>query len=151
MSPKILTLIKSALGFIAFAAVACPAPAQSAGCAAEVLALHRQKFAWMEQVQTDSLALLLDERVAYIHSNGWNESKDEVLENLRSGKLAYRQVEVLEEAARCYEASAIVTGKGLFSVALEGRPLEIKLYYTEVYVQQGTAWRLASRHACRIE
>jgi hypothetical protein len=151
MSPNLLAMIRSALGLIAFAAAAWPAQAQSAGCEAEVLALHRQKFSWMEQAQTDSLALLLDERVAYIHSNGWNESKTEVLDNLASGKLAYRQVEVLEETARCYEASAIVTGKGLFSVALEGRPLEIKLYYSEVYVRQGTAWRLASRHACRIE
>jgi hypothetical protein len=125
-------------------------PAQAQDCEAEVLALHHQKFEWMVQTQTDSLALLLDERLAYIHSNGWNESKAEVLENLANGKLGYREVQVEEASARCYGSSAIVTGKGLFKVALEGKPLEIQLYYTEVYVRQGQAWRLASRHACRI-
>ena len=116
----------------------------------KVLDIHHKKFRWMEQMQTDSLAMLLDDDVYYIHSNGWKESKDEVIHNLNSGKLRYISVEVQEADVRVNASTAVVTGKGIFNVSMEGKPLEIKLYYTEVYSVLPEGIRLLSRHACKI-
>jgi hypothetical protein len=116
----------------------------------DVLALHQKKFEWMSSKQLDSLSKLLDQDVLYIHSNGWIETKEDVLGNLESGKLSYRKVTVDKADARAYENTVIVQGSGLFEVALEGKPLDIKLNYTEVYVNVGGAWKLVSRHACKI-
>lgn len=116
----------------------------------DVLALHKKKFEWMSSKQLDSLSALLDKDVLYIHSNGWIETKEEILGNLESEKLSYRKVTVDKADARDYDKTVIVQGSALFEVALEGKPLEIKLNYTEVYVNVDGKWKLASRHACKI-
>ena len=116
----------------------------------DVLALHKKKFEWMSSKQLDSLSALLDKDVLYIHSNGWIETKEEVLGNLESGKLSYRKVTVDKADAREYDKTVIVQGSGLFEVALEGKPLDIKLNYTEVYVKVDGDWKLVNRHACKI-
>jgi hypothetical protein len=116
----------------------------------KLLQLHQRKFTWLANQQYDSLTILLDDRVQYIHSSGWVETKSEVLADLKSGKLNYQKVVVNEATARIYKDAGIVTGKGVFSVIMDGKPLEISLFYTEVYVLQKKQWRLVSRHACRL-
>lgn len=118
---------------------------------ANVLKLHQDKFRWMAGVQLDSLGALLDDGVRYIHSNGWIESKQEVLENLRSKKLSYNSVTIEEAQARAYGKTVTVVGKGKFSVAMDGKPIELSLLYTEVYVRHRKHWKLVSRHACKIQ
>ncbi|MFZ1526372.1 MAG: nuclear transport factor 2 family protein, partial [Saprospiraceae bacterium] len=85
-----------------------------------------------------------------IHSNGWKESKAEVIANILSGKLTYNDVKVHESAVRIVDNTAVVTGKGTFYVSLEGKPSEFHLFYTEVYVMTESGIRLISRHACKI-
>lgn len=116
----------------------------------QLLDLHSRKFRWMTNKQLDSLSLLLDDRLQYIHSNGWTETRQEVLDDLTSGKLNYTNVTVEEASVRLYDDSAVITGKGVFEVLLDGKPISIHLSYTEVYVRQKKQWRLVSRHACKI-
>ncbi|MFZ1455021.1 MAG: nuclear transport factor 2 family protein [Saprospiraceae bacterium] len=99
---------------------------------------------------TDSLTTLLHDDVHYIHSNGWKESKAEVIVNILSGKLSYNDVKVHESQVRIVDNTALVTGKGTFYVSLEGKTSEFNLFYTEVYVMTESGIRLISRHACKI-
>jgi hypothetical protein len=116
----------------------------------KVLALSNKKFKWLIEKQADSLVKLLDERVLYIHSNGYAQSKSNVIEDLKSGKLIYKKVDVIEALARVYPNLAIVTGKGMFLGAIDERPFELELLYTEVYVLNKKKWLLVSRHANRL-
>ena len=112
--------------------------------------LSSKKFEWMIRMQYDSLESVLDDRLMFVHSNGWTETKQELIQDIKSGKLRYTNVEVQESNARMYKYMAVVTGKGKFNVELDGKPLEIILSYTEVYVQKKKKWLLASRHANRM-
>jgi hypothetical protein len=112
--------------------------------------LHIDKFRWMKNRNIDSLSEILHKDVFYIHSNGWKESREEVLNNLSSGKLTYHDITVKESETRIFGNTGIVTGKGLFKVSLDNKPLEINLYYTEVYVFEGKNTYLISRHATRL-
>lgn len=115
-----------------------------------VLDLSKRKFGWMIQMKYDSLQAALDDRLMFVHSNGWVESKQEFIQDIKSGKLRYTNIQILEASARIYPSTAIVTGKGKFTVTLEGNNLELTLSYTEVYVQKDGKWLLASRHANRM-
>jgi predicted RNA-binding protein with PUA domain len=115
-----------------------------------VLDLSKKKFDWLINKQYDSLELLLDDQLKYIHSNGWVQSKKEVFEDSRSGKLVYQKIEITESAVRRYDNTAIVTGKGKFSGIGNGNSFAMELAYTEVYVKSNNRWRLASRHANRM-
>lgn len=117
---------------------------------AYIVKLHQKKFDWMIQKKYDSLSNVLDERLVYIHSNGWAETKQEVLADIKSGKLNYTNVKLTESSARIFQKAAIVNGKGTFSVVMDGKPLDIQLYYTEVYVKKKSGWKLVSRHANKI-
>jgi hypothetical protein len=115
-----------------------------------VLDLSKNKFGWMVRMQYDSLQAVLDDQLMFVHSNGWTETAHEFVEDIKTGKLKYVNIEVLESSARMYSGTAIVLGKGKFTVELEGKPLTINLYYTEVYILKSGKWLLASRHANRM-
>lgn len=116
-----------------------------------VLDLHREKFQWMTDRDTVRLATLLASDAVYVHSNGWHETREEMLANIGSGRLRYHRVEVLDARARTYGNMLIVNGRARFDVALEEQAWLLLLDYTEVYIrlEDGTI-RLVSRHACRV-
>jgi hypothetical protein len=113
----------------------------------DIKAAHDQKFRWMETRQLDSLATILHEGLTYVHSNGWMESRQEVLDNLASRHLVYDKVD--HTILKCTLAgdAGIIHGEGSFSVRLDDKPILIQLLYTEVYVRSGEKWLLISRHA----
>lgn len=115
-----------------------------------IIALHQKKFDLMISKQFDSLSLLLDADLKYIHSNGWVESKEDLLTNLKSDKLVYKQVTLSETNIYLTNHTAIVSGKGLFSVILENQKLEIPLMYSEIYVKKKGKWLLLHRHANKL-
>ncbi|MFM7854989.1 MAG: nuclear transport factor 2 family protein [Flammeovirgaceae bacterium] len=117
----------------------------------ELLALSKKKFDWLTQKKLDSLAIILDERVKYIHSNGWIQNKKEIIDDVASGKLNYTSIAIKSNDVRLYGKTAIVNGTGSFHVTMDGKPLTIELSYTEVYVRKKGKWLLASRHANRLQ
>lgn len=116
----------------------------------EVLWLFHKKFEWLKNHQFDSLRWMLDDNLMYIHSNGWIETKADVIDDLKTGKLVYRKVGVNEVSVRLYENAAIVTGKGSFAGVNSGTEFSVNLLFTEVYVKKEGRWVLASRHANRL-
>ena len=115
----------------------------------EIMNLAKKKFRWMVEKKIDSLSVLADERLSYIHSNGWIQTKKDFIEDF-NGKLVYHDIQVVELHSRVYRRSAVVTGKGHFTVSLNGNRLEVDLLFTEVYIRTGGKWKLVSRHANRL-
>lgn len=115
-----------------------------------VLKLHETKFRWMVNKKLDSLNAILDERIIYVHSNGWVQNKKEIIEDLKSGKLIMNSVTVSEAVARVYKGFVIINGKGVFNVIVDGNAVEINLLYTEVYAKREKGWLLVSRHATKL-
>lgn len=115
-----------------------------------VLRLHETKFQWMTKKQLDSLNNILDPRVVYVHSNGWQQNKKEIIDDLKSGKLIMNNVVVTEARARVYKGAVIINGKGKFDVMVDGKAVVLDLLYTEVYVRKNAGWLLVTRHANKI-
>ena len=145
-----MKLILSFLFILVVTAVTAQKTKEESASEKFVLKLHEAKFRWMVNKNLDSLNAILDERVQYIHSNGWTENKKEIIEDIRSGKLVMSSVKVSEASARVYKGFVIVNGKGSFNVLLNGEPIDISLLYTEVYAKRQNGWLLVSRHANRI-
>jgi Domain of unknown function (DUF4440) len=116
----------------------------------EVLALHYQKFRWLTAKNYDSIRFMMHPKVAYIHSNGWIENAEEVIQDLKSGKLNYVSIDVQEASAKQSDQCVVVTGKGLFKGITQGTEFSIPLLYTEVYVKHKKKWLLLQRHANRL-
>ncbi len=110
-----------------------------------------RKNQWLIQKNYDSLNLMLDKRCMYIHSNGWIQSADEVIQDLKSGKLVYKKMEITESTARQFESMVIVTGKGNFEGLVNDKAFNLKLLYTEVYVKRKASWKLVTRQSTKLE
>jgi len=137
------------VGFLMVVGLQTAVYAQS-GLEEEALALHEKKFRWLETKQIDSLDALLHEDIQYVHSNAWRETKSEVLENVKTDHLTYRKVTIESSSAKAFNNTVVVNGRALFEVALDGRPIDIHLDYTEIYLYSEDRWQLISRHSCRI-
>jgi hypothetical protein len=118
--------------------------------AAKVDALHKQKFEWLINNKLDSMTYLLGDQVSYVHSNGWLQNREEVLNDMKSGKLQYKSIVVEESNVNLVEQTAIVTGKGTFTGKVNTTEFSMRLLYTEVYVKVNRHWKLISRHACKL-
>jgi hypothetical protein len=116
-----------------------------------LLQLHEKKFRWMTEKKLDSLQTILDERLVYIHSNGWTETAKEVIDDMHNGKLIMNSVKVTEATARVFKNNTgIINGKGVFNVVVNDKQVELTLYYTEVYIKKKNNWMLVSRHASKL-
>lgn len=123
---------------------------QSANVEKLILDLSKRKFDWMVSKNADSLKTVLDEQLKYIHSNGWAQTRQEVIDDCISGKLIYQKIEISGAEVRLYGTTAIVTGKGKFSGLVSQTPFSLDLSYTEVYIKKGNHWLLASRHSNKM-
>jgi hypothetical protein len=141
---------KNSFLFITFILLSFSSFAQLGNVEQQILDLSKRKFDWMVSKNMDSLKAVLDEQVKYIHSNGWIQSKQEVIDDFLSGKLAYQKIEISEAAARLYSTTAIVTGKGKFSGTVNITPFAMELAYTEVYIKKDNHWLLVSRHSNKM-
>jgi len=126
------------------------AVAQPGNESSYLIDLHKKKFTWLIGRNYDSLHMLMDEKVLYIHSNAMIETKGEVIDNLKNDVISYTKSDVLESSARIFGNTAVVTGKGIFAGKVRGTAFELNLLYTEVYSKIGSRWKLVSRHACRL-
>lgn len=141
--------MKRGILFLLWFSLAGAASAQDAEERA-VLRLSKVKFDWLVNRNTDSIGYLLDDRVKYVHSNGWTQSKAEVLSDMASGKLLYQRVTIKEAMVRMYGQTAIVDGAGTFEGVNSGTAFKLELRYTEVYMRSAGRWMLVSRHANRL-
>lgn len=117
----------------------------------EVEQLHRKKFTWLTSKNYDSLDLFLHDELQYVHSNGWVQSKKDVLEDLKSGKLNYTQIDIVEASTARFGNTAVVSGKGHFRGLMPDKSqFNLSLFYTEVYIKSGKRWKLVNRLSTKI-
>ncbi len=120
------------------------------GIAEKIMHLHYLKFDWMKSRQTDSLSMLMDDQITYVHSNGWEETKEDVISNIKNKKLVYHDVIVESCHAKIFSNVIIVTGQGNFKVSLDEKYIEISLKYTETYACLDGRIKLINRHANKL-
>jgi hypothetical protein len=103
-------------------------------------------------VEKDSVKLngILHDQLSYGHSNGWRESKKEVVNHLFDGRLVYHEIEeqILDITKK--GQMACVRTENEIRVDLDGKPLQLKLHVLQVWVYQGKRWLLLSRQSTRI-
>jgi hypothetical protein len=115
----------------------------------ELLSLSRQKWRWMSERKADSLATLFHHEAVFVHM-GATMSRDQELDVIRSGAIQYKNVEIQEASVRFIGTTAILLNRIRLIAVVGGNEVTNPFMVTEVYVQQGGAWRLASLSFTRL-
>lgn len=115
-----------------------------------ILNLSKKIFQLEVEGKLDSLADLFDDDMMIVNSGGTKKSKQEYLADLKSGKPVHNSIEVKEETANLFTNTAIVIGKGVFTVTINTTQATFNLSYMEVFVKDEKSWKLVGLHATRL-
>lgn len=115
----------------------------------EVIALSKDKWRWMSERQTESLAALFHDDAVFVHM-GATMSKSQELEVIRSGSIQYKNVDIQDVSVRFIGTTAILLNRIRLVAVVGGNEVTNPFVVTEVYVQQGGTWKLGSLSFTRL-
>lgn len=152
MNRLIVTLVALVLTYAAPVAAqdrGGPATAVPTKVEQELLDISRAKWRWMSERKVDTLAALFHEQSVFVHMGG-TMSRNQELEVIRSGGIHYKHAEIFEASARIIGTTGIVLNRIRLDAVVGGNEVTNPFAVTEVYVQQGGTWKLASLSFTRL-
>jgi len=116
-----------------------------------VLAAQDKRIALTVAGDLAGLDAAMSDDLSWTHSNANVETKAEFLEAIRSGKYRYKAMSFDDRRVRLHgDSTAIVSGTARVQVTTAGRDLDIRLRFTELYVKQAGAWKMALWQSTRV-
>jgi Domain of unknown function (DUF4440) len=122
----------------------------SAPTADEILKREQQRVDTFVSGKIDQISAMLSPTLTYTHSSGAIDNKEKVLDALRSGQVVYRGMKHSDLQVRFPTPDvAILNGISDVSVTIGGKPQEVPLRFTIVYVKRNGSWLMEVWHATR--
>lgn len=103
-------------------------------------------------VERDSNVLrsMLHDKLVYGHSNGWKQTKKEVIGDLFNGKITYHKITQSEESIVLDGNTATVRSIADIDVTMEGKDLHFKLHVLQVWIWKNKKWLMFGRQSTKI-
>jgi ketosteroid isomerase-like protein len=139
--------MRSALALVLLWCTACASLPPPSTAVAE---LERARFAAMTRPDVNALEAMLADDLVYCHSDGQCETKVEFLETIRSERIRYRAIEVLELRPRVVGDAVVVHGSIAIDGVLGGQPRKLRIVYTDVYARREGRWQLIAWQSTRL-
>jgi len=115
----------------------------------EIISISKEKWQWMSERKLDSLEALFHEEAVFVHMGG-NMSRSQELDVIKTGKIHYKQADIQDVSARIIGPTAIVLSRIRLLAVVGGNEVTNPFMVTEVYVQQGGAWKLVQLSFSRL-
>ena len=109
----------------------------------EILHLSEEKWRWMSERDVDTLNGLFHEKAVFVHMGGaWG--KEQELDIIKGGGIHYKKADIHEVSVNIIGTTAILLNRITLLAIVGGNEVTNPFEVTEVYVQQGGSWKLAS-------
>lgn len=123
---------------------------QPAPAADEILKREQQRIEYLTTGKLDEAAAMMSPAMTYTHSSGAMDAKDKLMADLRSKQVVYTALKHADVQVRFPTPDvAIMTGISDVSVTVGGKPLEVPLRFTIVYVKKNGQWLMELWHSTR--
>jgi hypothetical protein len=119
----------------------------------DILKLSNNVFKWEVENKIDSLEKIFNEKFVVIGSDGNLQSKDQYIKRLKSGSFVHDNIKVEENTAVVSNNTAVVSGKGIFSVTVSGKKIQLHLSYMEVFIRENenSIWQILAMKASVLD
>jgi ketosteroid isomerase-like protein len=135
--------------FVCVAAILAQTPTDES---AAVLQTERDGCVAYLSGDADKIANFLTDDYTLTNSKGEITTAADDIEDARSGRVHYDVFENYDMKARLYGGhTAIVTGKTKVKGNAQGKPIDIIVQFTDVFVKQSGRWRLAAGHVSPLK
>ena len=118
--------------------------------APDVQKLEAQRFDAMIRGDAAALDALLADDLVYTHASGKVDTKASFLDDIKAGQLRYKVIRPEDPKLSVYGDTAVATGLASFEVNNHGQELNMKLRYTDVWVNRGGQWRMVAWQSTRL-
>ena len=117
---------------------------------AEVLTREQQRVDYLTTGKLDQLAAMLSPTMSYTHSSSVLDNKEKVMAALRSGQVVYKSLKHQDVQVRFPTPDvAILNGSSDINVVIDGKPQDVPVRFTIVYVKKNGEWLMEVWHATR--
>jgi len=99
---------------------------------------------------TKALAAILDEKFILTHSDGRVEDKASYVTDLSTGNRVNKQIDNFDVEVRCFDQTALVTGRTLQVGVSGGKEWRGEFRFTRVWLFRDKQWLLQASHSSRI-
>ena len=130
---------------------ACTANGAGHGSIEHVQQVEKQRFAAMTKPDLAALGQMLADELYYCHSTGEVQTKQQLLDAIRSNQMRYSAIELREFQARMYGDVALGSGLATVHASMGGGPLmTMELRYADAYIWRDGRWQLLSWQSTRL-
>lgn len=130
-------------------------------CTVHLQAQHKDSIGLQNAVYRLNLALvmknnkaikkLVSQRIQYAHSNGWIETRKEMMKHLRDGTLSYKSIKLDKIETATDGNMGLAKSKGQFVVIMGNSVLEFQLKVTQIWEWKRRKWILMSRQSVKVD
>jgi hypothetical protein len=96
------------------------------------------------------LSQLLHEKVSYGHSNGWVQTKREVMDDFFNGKLKYTSIEGIPGEIELIKNMAMVRSETMAEGVGNGIFFKMRLQILQVWMWEKNKWLLIARQSVKL-
>ncbi len=93
---------------------------------------------------------LLEDKLSYGHSNGWIQSKEDVMADFVSGKIEYKKIEVGEESLNINPNAVTVRSITKVEGVVNGTAFSMSLQVLQVWKRIKKQWVLIARQSVKV-
>ncbi len=97
-----------------------------------------------------SLSNILSSDVTYGHSNGLVQTKAQLIRSVMSGDQTYKSITPSDMNIRIYDNTAVVTMKSDVNMIFQGKPLDLSMRITFVWIKKNAEWKLVARQSVKL-
>ena len=115
----------------------------------EIINLSKQKWQWMADRNLDTLTSLFHDKAVFVHMSR-TMSKQQELDVIKSGGILYKKADIHEVSVNIIDNTAILLNKITLLAEVRGKEVTNPFVVTEVYVKEGTNWKIASLSFTRL-
>ncbi|HUS01820.1 MAG TPA: nuclear transport factor 2 family protein [Chitinophagaceae bacterium] len=96
------------------------------------------------------LKQLLHKDITWGHSNGWVQTKADIIKDLFSGKFSYIRIDSKDSKWIVVNNVATMRNSSDISYELDGKPGELHLHVVLVWLKTNKGWQLLTRQGTKI-
>src|SRR5688572_20662340 len=115
-----------------------------------IIELDKKRMTAMAQKDVATLENVLCKTLVYTHSSARQDTKQSLIEGMRSGTTVYTSVEPSEVKAKDLGNAVLLTGLAAISVNSSGKPNSFRVRFTDVYENQNGTWRMVAWQSTKI-
>ncbi|MBP7557796.1 MAG: nuclear transport factor 2 family protein [Chitinophagaceae bacterium] len=109
----------------------------------EIIHLSKQKWQWMADKKTDTLAHLFHDKSVFVHMGGsWGKERE--INVIKSGGIWYKKADIHDVSVNIIGNTAILLNRITLLAIVGGNEVTNPFMVTEVYVKEADGWKLGS-------